>query len=118
MRVILNNMEMRAVIKFFFLQGKVLKEIHGILTETVGEHAPWYAIIKNSVVQFKRGDFCTCDAPPSGRPKTEIIDHIHELNLKDDQIMAKSIAEQMGISLEWVGSIVLEDLDMWKLSLK
>jgi len=29
------NMETRAVIKFFFLQGKVPKEIHAILTETL-----------------------------------------------------------------------------------
>ena len=31
----LNNIDVRAVIKFFFpLQGKVSKEIHAILTET------------------------------------------------------------------------------------
>jgi len=30
-----NNIEKRAVIKFFFLQGKALKEIHAILTETL-----------------------------------------------------------------------------------
>ena len=41
-----NNMEMWAVISFFFLQGKALKEIHAILTETLGEHAPSYAIKK------------------------------------------------------------------------
>ena len=29
----LNNIEMQAVIKFFFLLGKALKEIHAILTE-------------------------------------------------------------------------------------
>jgi hypothetical protein len=34
-----NSVETRAVIKFFFLQGKALKEIHAILTETLGEHA-------------------------------------------------------------------------------
>jgi len=28
-----NNIETRAVIRFFFLQGKVQKEIHAILTE-------------------------------------------------------------------------------------
>ena len=28
-----NNIETRAVIKFFFLQGKAPKEIHAILTE-------------------------------------------------------------------------------------
>jgi len=32
--------------------------------------------------------------------------------------LAKSIAEQLYISREWVGSIILEDLDMWKLSVK
>ena len=42
-----NNMETRAVIKFFFfLQGKAPKEIHAILTETLGEHAPSYSIVK------------------------------------------------------------------------
>ena len=31
----LNNVETRAVIKFFFLEGKAPKEIHAILTETL-----------------------------------------------------------------------------------
>jgi len=44
-----NNVETWAVIKFFFLQGKAPKEIHDILTETLGEHAPSYATIKNWV---------------------------------------------------------------------
>jgi len=36
-----NNMETQDVIKvFFFLQDKVPKEIHAVLTETLGEHAP------------------------------------------------------------------------------
>ena len=78
-----NNIEMQAVDKFFFLQGKAPKEIHAILIETLGEHAPSYAIVKNWVAQFKRGDFSTCDAPRPGRPKTvtiqEIIDKIRKL---------------------------------------
>ena len=55
---------------FFFLQGKVPKEIHAIGTETLGEHAPSYASVKNWAAQFKRGDFSSCDAPRPGRPKT------------------------------------------------
>ena len=43
--------------KFFSLQGKAPKEIRAILTETLGEHAPSYATIKNWVAQFKRGFF-------------------------------------------------------------
>jgi len=92
-----NNIETRAVINCFLLQGKAPKEIHGILTETLGQHAPSCATVKNWVAQFKRGDFSTCDAPRPGRPKTvatpEIIDQIHELILEDRQIPAKSIAE-------------------------
>ena len=65
-----NNIETRAVIKIFPLQGKAPKEIHAILTETIGEHAPSYAAVKNLVAQFKRGDFSTCGAPRPGRPKT------------------------------------------------
>jgi plasmid maintenance system antidote protein VapI len=45
----------------------------------------------------------------------EIIDHIHELNLDDNRISAKSIAEHLGISREQVGPIIHEDLDMRKL---
>ena len=35
-----NNMETRAVIKLFFLQGKAPKEIHAILTETLACFLP------------------------------------------------------------------------------
>ena len=48
----------------------------------------------------------------------EIIDQIHELILEDRRISAKSIGEQLGISREWVGFIIHEDLDMRKLSAK
>ena len=105
-----------------FLQGKALKEIHAILTETLGKHAPSYTTVKNWVTQFKRGDFSTCVAPRPGRNITEttpeIIRQIHELILEDGQISAKSIVEQVGISRERVGSIIHEDLDMRKLSAK
>ena len=104
------------------LQGNAPKEIHTILLETLGEHTPSYATVKNWVAQFKRGDFSTCDAPCPGRPKTvttlEITDQIHELILEDHWISTKSITEQLGISRERVGSIIHEDLDMWKLSAK
>jgi len=107
---------------FFFLQGKAQKEIYGILTETLKEHAPSYAIVKNWVAKFKSGDFSTYDAPRPGRHKTattpEIIDQIHELIFEDRRISAKSVAEQLGFSRERVRSIIHEDIDMRKLSAK
>jgi len=98
------------------LQDKAPKEIYAILTETLGEHATSYATVKNWVVQFTRGDFSTCDAPRPGQPKAvttpEVTDQIHELILEDCRISNKSIAEQLGISREWGGSIIHENLDM------
>jgi len=72
------------------LQGKAPKEIHTILIETLGEHAPSYATVKIWVAQFKRGDFSICDALRPGLSKTlatlEITDQIHELILEDRRI--------------------------------
>ena len=74
------------------------------------------------MAQFKRGDFSTCDAARPRRPKTvktpKIVDQIHELILEDHRISAKSIAGQLGISRERVGSIIHEDVDMRNLSAK
>ena len=90
--------------RFFFLQGKALKEIHVILRETLGEQAPSYATVKNWVAEFKR-DFSTCDMPHPGWPKTvatpETTDQIHELILEDCQISVKSVAQQR--HLTWAG---------------
>ena len=84
-----NNMETRAVIRFFFLQGKAPKLIHAILKETLGEHASSYAIVKNWVALFKLGDFSTYGSPRPGRPQTlttpEIIKKIHELIVEDSR---------------------------------
>ena len=52
-----NSIVARAVIKFFFLHDKAQKEMHSILRETLGEHAPSYVTVKNWVAQFKRGNF-------------------------------------------------------------
>jgi hypothetical protein len=74
---------------------------------------------QNWVAQFKHGNFPTCDTPRPGQPKTvttpEIIDQIHVIIFETHRISVKSIAEQLGISCERVGSIIHEDLDMWKL---
>jgi len=68
------------------------------------------------VAQFKRGDFSTCPGRLKTVTTSEITDQIHELILEDRRISAKSIAQQLGISRERVGSIIHEDLDMRKLS--
>ena len=92
------------------------------MRETLGKHAPSYATVKNWVAQFKRGDFSTYVAPRPGRHKTvttlQIIEQINEIILEVHRISSKSLAEQLGISRERVGTIIHEDMDMRKLSAK
>ena len=52
-----NNIETRAVIKFFFPARKGAEGNSPIVTETLGGHALSYATVKNWVAQFKRGNF-------------------------------------------------------------
>ena len=52
----------------FFFPARQGAEGNSRHSETLGEHAPSYATVKNWVVQFKR-DFTTCDARP-GQPET------------------------------------------------
>ena len=74
-----NNIETQLSSSFFSLQGKAPKEIHAILKETLGKHAPSYATVKNWVALFKRDDSSTCDAPRPGRPKTVTTPEIVQL---------------------------------------
>jgi hypothetical protein len=46
------------------------------------------------------------------RPPRRLLIKINELILEDRRISGKSVAEQLGISRERVGSIIHEDLDM------
>jgi hypothetical protein len=66
---VISTKSSRELLSIFFLQGKVPKEIHACLAEALGEHAPWYATVKNLMAQLKRGDFSTCDGPRPRRPR-------------------------------------------------
>jgi len=74
------------------------------------------------MAHFKRGEFSTCEAPLSERPNRvttpEIMVQIHELILVNTRISAKSVSEHLGISREWVGSVIHADVDMQNLSVK
>ena len=107
-----NNIETRAVIKFFFLQGAEGNSRHS--DRNIRRTS--YATFKKCVAELKNGYFSTSFAPRPGRPKTvttpQIIDRIHGMILEERRISAKSMAEQLGISREQVGSIIYEDLDV------
>jgi hypothetical protein len=114
-------METRAAIKYFHArQGPERKSHHS--DRNIRRICTIVCQRQKLEAHFKRGVFHICDVRRPGRPKTVtipgIIDLIHEIMLEDRQISAKPIAEQLGISRKRVGSIIHEDLDMRKLSVK
>ena len=111
---------------FFFLQGKEPKEIHAILTETLQEHAPSYAIVKNWVAQFKRGDFLATqkklaylsfqclDQPPYSPHLTPSDYHLFsglKKQLKDCHF--SSYAEVIAAAETWLGGQYSEFFFEW-----
>ena len=107
-----NNIETRAVIKFPTPPPSTRQGAQGNSRHSDRNIRGTCTIVchrQNLLVQFKRGDFSTYDAPRPGLAKTvttpENTDQIHELILEDRRISAKSIAER-------VGSIIHEDLNM------
>ena len=91
-----NNIDTRTVIKFFFPSRRGAEGISRYSDRNIRG-------IYTIVCHRQSGNFFSCDAPRPGRNKTvttpEIIDHIQELILEDRRISAKSIAEQLDISL-------------------
>ena len=68
-----NNIEKRGLIKVFFLQGKLPKEIYAILKEILGNNAPFYATVKygwssRNVVNFPSVLRLVLEDPKSDQP--------------------------------------------------
>ena len=114
--------ECRAVTKFPFLKGKTAKEIYDDMSLTLGEKSPCHSTVKNWVARFKTGHFRTEDGDRAGRPLAvtvpENVNTVHSMIVADRRISATKIAETLEISLEHVGFIVHDMLDMIKLSVK
>jgi len=114
------SLELRAVMKFLFLQGNSAKNIHTEMSQTLAEKCPSYSTVKTWTSRFKTGHFTVEDEPRSGRPLTSTdpatCDAVHELILEDRRISAKKIAHILDISRERVGFIITTILDMRKLS--
>ena len=117
-----SDVELRAVMKFLFLQKKTPQEIHDCMMQTLADKCPSYSTVKKWCANFRRGDFDTDDATRSGRPSTvttpAIVDEVHDLILSDRRISAKKVAETLGISRERVSVIIHDHLNMQKLSAK
>lgn len=116
------KIEYRSVIKYLFLKGLSGKEIYADMLDTLKDHCPSYATVKNWVAEFKRGRTDVKDEHRVGRPVSvstfENVDSVHDMILDDRRIGLKYIAETLNISYERIFHIVHHDLGMRKLSAK
>ena len=74
-----NNIETRAIIKFFFPARQGTEGIHAILIEILGEHSPSYATVKNWVyplskkmgIKFAKIKIPTLEGGGADKPSTQ-----------------------------------------------
>ena len=116
----MDNIGLRAVIRYLGLKNLSPKDIHEDMVATLGEHAPSYSMVKKWAAEFKRGRESLEDDPRPGRSVTvstrETIDKIHDMILADRRIKQRYIATHLGISQERVQAIIHNELNMTKVS--
>jgi len=103
----MDNIEYRAVIKFFVKEGITPNEIHSKFIKVYGDSSPSFLTIKKWVAEFKRGRTSLQDDPRKGHPKSastpEIIEQVQDMVLDDRRMKVRETAETIGISKERVG---------------
>jgi len=115
----MDEIEYRAVIKFFVKEGLMPNEMHSKFIKVYGDSSPLFSTIKKWAAKFKHGCISLQDYPREGCPKSattpEIIEQVHGMVLDDQQMKVREIAETIGISKERLGYILHEESDMKKL---
>jgi transposase len=108
----MDQIEYRAVIKFFVKEGLTPIEIHSKFIEVYGDSSPSFSTIKKWISEIKRGRTSLEYDPREGCPKSattpEIIEQVHDMLLDDRRIKVREIAETIGISKERVEYILHE----------
>jgi len=110
----MDKIEYCAVIKFFVKEGLTPNEIYLRFIKVYGDSSPSFSTIKKWAAEFKRGH-TSLEGCPKSAMTPEIIEQVHDISLDDRQMKVREIAETIGISKEWVGYILHEELDMKKL---
>ncbi|GBP28005.1 Putative uncharacterized protein FLJ37770 [Eumeta japonica] len=99
-----NNIEHRAVIKYFVKKRKTPKEIFENMVSVLQESAPSYTMVKKWARLFQQGQESCEDDPRPGHPVTVVTEEnvrkIEKLVLADRRIKLWQIAEELQISKE------------------
>ena len=116
------NIEFRAVIKFFTKEGAKAKEIHRCMADVYGDSSPKYSTVAKWSAEFKHGRDSLEDDPRPGRPadiiSQEMIDRVERLVLNNRRIKVAELASECGISNGSVYTIIHEHLGMSKVSVR
>ena len=117
--MIFTDIEKRVCIKYLFLKGLSAKTAFDELQSTLGSSAPGQTTIYDWYRKFKQGNFNVEEAPRIGRPKITISeDKVVRLIRKDPYFTPKSMEPFLGIDHRTIKRILVEDLDMVKVSTK
>lgn len=115
----MEDLEKRAVIKYFYIKGLTPSEIKKEMDDTLKDSSPSYTTVKRWVSEFKKGRTSTKDEPRPGRPvevtTPEMTEKIHKIVLEDRRLKLSEIAEAVNISKERAGNILNNILGMHKL---
>jgi len=112
-----SNMETRTVIKFFSCKVRRLRKFTPFWQKHLGNMHHRMPKSKTGWPSLNMVIFSSSYTPRPGRPQT-LTTPVIIYHIQGRRISVKSVAEQLGISREWVGSIIHEDLDVRKLSAK
>ena len=106
--------EIRAVIKFFVLEGMPTKDVHSRLVKSLKESAPSYETVRRWMWSFESGRVETEDEARSGRPSSATNDHfvqqVQQLLEEDRRMTCPQMADRIGISKDSVHQILTEKL--------
>ena len=116
-----DKLEVRSIIKSFYLEGNTPQQIFQRLSMKHGDIiCPSYETVKYWVRKFKHGHMSIVDEPREGRPVSAITDEkvklVKALVLEDRRLTIRELEEQTGLSHGSVVSILHDYLNMTKVS--
>lgn len=116
----MNEIEYRAVIKYFTKDAKSPTEIYKNMQRVYGNECPSFSTVKKWAALFKNGRESLEDDPRPGRPQ-DVITHekvmqVENLLMDDRRVTINKIAEHCKISVGSVETILHKHLGVSKVS--
>ena len=115
----MDDVAKRGAILFLFKSGKLPKEIHNEMSQTLGHEAPSYSTVKKWIKNFKCGDLSIQNHAIPGRPADRITDElIRIIKAKIDEnrrFTVRALVDELGIPKTTIHRILSEYLGLKKI---